>query len=653
MRIRDLLKPECINLHLEPQNKDLTIASLVNLIDKSGCLVDSERFRRAVLDRESKGTTALGEGVAIPHAKSAGVKRPALAAAVIASGTDFDSLDGKPTQLIFLIASPHHASNEHLDVLAHLSSMLIDENFRKSLIEATSVEDFLKCIDIAEGNCFDGRGEILDDTNVSAQYQEQNECTDKISTDNTQEIQEKHETTAANRSYDLVAVTACPAGLSHTYMAAEALEHKAREMGLSIKVETDGAAGNRNKLLPEEIAKAKAVIVAADRAVTMDRFVGKKLIRTGVVDGVRQPENLIKMALDPACPVYKATMQVESSSIAAKMYRHLMSGLTYILPLVATAGILSSLANFTILYGSNTALFLDSIGTNIGSLIIPVFAAFIAFSMAGRTGLVAGFTGGIVSSISNTGILGALVNGFVGGSIAFLVSTVLMRLVKGHDALLALLFYPLIGAIGTTIVAQVVVNPVCSFLDTYIYIFLTSAPAFNLAIVGAILAGMMAADMGGPFNKLAYACGVLMLANTLPNLGVVASIMGTVMLGGMVPPIAAGLASIIYKKGFSQKERELKYISVLKGLLFITEAVIPYMQVNPLLMRLTCIAGAASAGAMCMYFKAAIYAPHGGIFVIPISNNPLAYVLSLCVGVGVSTILCIIVRYYLLSLIHI
>ena len=641
MRIRDLLNKESIDLNLEAGDKEVTINRLVDLACKSGCLSDASRFNLAVLDRERKGTTALGEGVAIPHAKSAGVIKPGLAAAVIKDGVDFDSLDGKKTYLFFLIASPHHASDEHLDVLAHLSSLLIDETFRENLINAKSVDDFLKYIDNAESNAFDQSLNIIDDADSCVE--------DKTEHQDTSNEDFSHaDGTSACKVYDLVAVTACPAGLSHTYMAAEALEHKAKELGLTIKVETDGAAGNKNKLLPEEIAKAKAVIVAADRTVYMDRFVGKKVVRTGVVDGIRNPDLLIKRALDSSCKVYQSSLTITQSSISSKIYRHLMSGLAYILPLIATAGILLSLSANHMLYGSKTGLFLSSIGINIGSLINPVFAAFIAFSMAGRTGLVAGFTGGVVASISGAGILGSLFNGFSAGLIAFLVSKLLIRLVKGHDALLALLFYPLVSSIATACVGKFLINPVCSIIDSSIYIFVISAPLYQLALVGAFLAGIMAADMGGPINKVAYACGVLMLADTLPNLGVSASVMGAVMLGGMVPPIAAGLGAILYKKAFAKSECKMQYMSIIKGLCFITEAVIPYLKANPLLMRLACISGASVGGALCMYFRAAIFAPHGGIFVVPLSNSPMYYILSLGVGVLVSTVLFILFRIYLI-----
>lgn len=644
MRIRDLLNKESIDLNLEVGDKEVTINRLVELAKKSGCLSDAPRFNLAVLARERKGTTALGEGVAIPHAKSAGVKKPGLAAAVIKDGIDFDSLDGKKTYLFFLIASPHQASNEHLDVLAHLSSLLIDDTFRKNLINATSVDEFLKYIDDAESNSFDQSLNIIDDVDNNV---DENKVNSQEQINTIQDFSHADGSTAC-KVYDLVAVTACPAGLSHTYMAAEALEHKAKELGLSIKVETDGAAGNKNKLLPEEIAKAKAVIVAADRTVYMDRFVGKKVVRTGVVDGIRNPELLIKRALDSSCKVYQSSMIITQSSLSSKIYRHLMSGLAYILPLIATAGILLSLASNHMLYGSKTGLFFSSIGINIGSLINPAFAAFIAFSMAGRTGLVAGFTGGVVASISGAGILGSLFNGYSAGLIAFLVSKLLIRLVKGHDALLALLFYPLVSSIATACVGKFLINPTCTIIDSSIYVFVISAPEYQLALVGAILAGIMAADMGGPINKVAYACGVLMLADTLPNLGVSASVMGAVMLGGMVPPIAAGLASILYKNGFSKSERKQQYMSIIKGLCFITEAVIPYLKANSILMRFACIAGASVGGALCMYFRAAIFAPHGGIFVVPLSNSPIYYILSLGIGVLVSTVLFILLRIILI-----
>ena len=622
MRICDLLDRRAVNLKATPVTKESAINDLVDILAGTGCLNDTERFRAAVFDRERKGSTGLGEGVAIPHAKSAGVSRPAIAAMVVKNGVEFDSLDGKDVNLIFLIASPRNASDAHLDVLARLSTLLVDENFRKALISSQSEDEFLSYIDEAENK------ELKEQEN------------EKKAQNSQKEDPERNDDTY----YDLVAVTACPAGLSHTYMAAEALEHKAKEMGISIKVEADGAAGNRNQLMPEEIAKAKAVIVAADRAVNIDRFIGKRMVRVGVVEGVRNPFGLITRALDPNCPVYSAGALSESSNIPMKLYRHLMSGLTYILPLAATAGILSAVARLSFIQNTDLGLFLNTIGYSIGTLLFPVLSAFIAFSMAGRMALVAGFTGGVMADMASAGVIGAVLNGFVGGGIAFLTARVASRFLKGHDAMFALLVYPLIGAVLTTIIAKFITNIPSALLDSFIKITLTESNSLILALIGAVLGGMMAADMGGPFNKIAYACGVLLLGDCLPEIGVGSMVMAAVMAGGMVPPIAAGIAAKIFPHHFSKPEKGIALSSIVKGFLFVTEGVLPFLTVNPNRMRIACIAGSATAGAISMSLSCGVCAPHGGIFIVPLAEKPLYYLLALATGIIVGTIMFRIIR---------
>ena len=615
MRIRDLLDPQSVCLNAAPVSKEAAITTLADFMAKSGCISDVDSYREAVFERERKSSTGLGEGIAIPHAKSDAVTRPGLASMVVPHGVDFDSIDGEPVHLLFMIASPLQASDSHLDVLARLSTLLINEDFRKSLLAAQTVDEYLAAID---------RAEAAEDEKEAAEAAEQAAA---------QQAEQETGEPPKKKGYDIVAVTACPAGLSHTYMAAEALEHKAKEMGISIKVEADGAAGNRNSLLPEDIASAKAVIVAADRAIDIDRFVGKRMVRTGVVDGVHRPEELIKKALDPNCPVYKiGSMAAESSNLPMKLYRHLMSGLTYILPLAATAGILSAVARLEFVQSSSLGLFLDTIGYSIGTLLFPVLSAFIAFSMAGRMALVAGFTGGVMADMASAGVIGALLNGFVGGGVSFVVARVAQRYLKGHDAMFALLVYPLAGAVLTTLIAQFVTNLPAALLDNLITGFISNANTLTLVIVGAVLAGMMSADMGGPFNKISYATGVLLLADCLPEKGPGSMVMAAVMLGGMVPPLAAGLAAkLLAPHRFSQKERDLGWQAMLKGILFITEGVIPYLAAAPR-MRLACILGSATAGGLSMFFRCGIAAPHGGVFLMPIAINPLYYVLSLVVG---------------------
>ncbi len=624
MHICDLLDPRAIRLNVNVKTKEQAINYLVDLMSNTDCLSDPDRFRAAVFDRESKVSTGLGEGVAIPHAKSAGVKKPGLAAMVVPEGVDFDSLDGKTTNLFFLIASPHQASDAHLDVLARLSTLLVSEDFRKNLAECKSVDEFLNIINDAE------KKEIKKE-------EERNKS---------QELHQAEVKAGEKESdaYDIVAVTACPAGLSHTYMAAEALENKAKELGLSIKIETDGAAGNRNRLLPEDIAKAKAVIVAADRIVEMDRFIGKPLIRVGVVDGIRKPQELIEKALDPKCPLYQTGVLNNSTSIFMRLYRHLMSGMTYIMPIAATAGILSALARLEFIQGTQLGFFLDRIGYSIGTLLFPILSAFIAFSIRGRTALVAGFTGGVMADLGSSGVIGAVVNGFIGGAVALIATTFCTRFFKGHDAIVALILYPLIGALGTSCIALFFTNIPSQILNEYVQSFILEASTPMLVLIGAVLAGMMSADMGGPLNKTAYAIGVLLLADCLPESGPGTLIMAAIMAGGMVPPLAAGVSSILIPQVYSEKERKSSMMALGKGLVFITEGVIPYLAYNPIKMKFACIVSSAVAGGISMYFRCANYAPHGGIFVIPLAEHLTGYLIALTVGIITGAFLFAIIR---------
>lgn len=657
MRIRDVLDKRSIKLDAAPTNKQEAISLLVDLMAQSGCLSDVEQYRNAVFDREAQSSTGLGEGIALPHAKSAGVSHPALASMIVPNGVDFDSFDEEPAFLLFMIAAPQNASNDHLDVLARLSTLLMDPQFRDELLAAKSVDEYLAVIDRAEDRA-DAR-----DAERAAEHAAHDSAADSSATTSADSSAAASSAAGAGagagsgasgassaasasdtassepparkkKVYDLVAVTACPAGLSHTFMAAEALEQKAKELGVTIKVEADGAAGNRNSLLPEDIAAAKAVIVAADRAIDIDRFMGKRMVRTGVVDGVHKPEMLIKKALDPNCPVFKGGSITESSNLPMRMYRHLMSGLTYILPLAATAGILSAVARLEMLadYSQNFSLFLDTIGYSIGILLFPVLSAFIAFSLAGRTGLVAGFTGGVMADMASASIFGAVLNGFVGGGVALVISRCAQRFLKGHDAMFALLVYPLAGAVFTTLISQFITNLPAGLLGNFINTFITDAGPLTLALIGAVLGGMMSADMGGPFNKLSYAFGVLMLADCLPENGAGMIVMGSVMLGGMVPPIVAGVAAkFIAPKRFSEKEKSLAIGAIIKGCLFITEGVIPFLKAAPRL-RVACVIGSAVAGGLSMFFSCGVVAPHGGVFVILLAINPLHYFGSLLAG---------------------
>lgn len=619
MRICDLLDPRAILLNADVSNKEQAINTIVDLMDQTDCLNDPDRYRAAVFEREEKLSTGLGSGVAIPHAKSAGVSHPGLAAMVVPKGVDFDSLDGLPTNLIFLIASPHHASDAHLDVLARLSTLLISDDFRQSLTECKSVDEFLSIINQAES------ADLKEKEEKEQAKIEEAEAAAKESQASGTEVKPQ-------KVYDIVAVTACPAGLSHTYMAAEALENKAKEMGISINIETDGAAGNRNRLLPEDIARAKAVIVAADRIVEMDRFIGKPLVRVGVVDGIRRPQELIEQALSPDCPRYQSGILTSPSSLFMRMYRHLMSGLTYIMPIAATAGILCALARLEFLQSTQLGFFLDRIGYSIGTILFPILSAFIAFSIRGRTALVAGFTGGVMADLSSSGVIGAVVNGFIGGGVSLFITSFAARFLRGHDAIVALLLYPLVGALGTSVLALFITDIPASFIDDAITALIDGASTPLLMLIGAFLSGMMSSDMGGPFNKIAYATGVLLLANCIPEIGPGSLVMAAIMAGGMVPPLAASLASFVGRPLFSKKEKENSIVALGKGLVFITEGVIPFLAFNPVKLRTVCVLTSALAGALSMMFRCSVCAPHGGIFIIPLCENAVMYFASIVIA---------------------
>ncbi len=616
MRICELLKKQSINLDATPMTKEDAINTLVDLMAKSDCLVDVDRFRAAVFDREAQDSTGLGAGVALPHGKSSGVLKPGLAAMIIRDGIDFDSLDGQPTKLFFMIASPHKASNAHLDVLARISTLMMSDEFRSSLLEAKDVDDFLSIIDAAD------------------QKEIEREEKRRIERQKAEEAKKNSEHSAAESNkgyYDIVAVTACPAGLSHTYMAAEALEKKAKEMGVKIKIETDGAAGNRNRLLPEEISKAKAVIVAADRIVEMERFHGKRVIRVGVVDGIRKPEELIKAALSPKIQSYQANFS-SSFSLGMRLYRHLMSGMTYIMPVLATAGILSALSKLDLMHGTTMAFFFEKIGYSIGTLIFPILSAFIAFSIRGRTALVAGFTGGVMADLGGCGVVGAVVNGFVGGGVAMVTSMLVNRFLRGHDAIVALILYPLIGALATAAIVQAFTSIPTRIIDEYANALINEGSMALLIALGAVLAGMMASDMGGPINKTSYAIGVLLLADCLPDITAGGLVMASIMAGGMVPSLAASIANYLVPQAFSESLKKERFKTFGKGLVFITEGVIPYLQADHAKMRVACILSSALTGGLSMYFGCTVCAPHGGIFIIPLSSHPLEYVCSILAG---------------------
>lgn len=616
MHISDILKIECIDLQSKVTNKQEAIDHAIDLICKSNAIADKATFKAAVLERESQGSTGFGNGIAIPHAKSSAVKQVSLCALVIKQGIDFDSLDGEPVNLIFLIASPISVSNEHLDVLAHLSSLLIDASFKDYLINAQSQDEFLSIITMAE------QKHINANANTQVEHNEHN----------------------VNKAYDIVAVTACPAGLSHTYLAAEALETKAKHMGINIKVETDGAAGKRNVLTATDIAKAKAVIVAADRAVEQERFIGKPMVKVSVIEAVKNPQKLIEQALSSNCEIYNPNGMDYKTNIFMRLYRHLMSGINYLLPLVATAGILFAISYICSDGHTLADKFFTQIAVSLSDLILPILSAFVSFSIGGRLAIVSGLLGGVLASIAEAGVIGSLVNGFAGGYISLYLSILFNRYLKAADATMILILYPILSAIFTSLFAQFISNDLCHIASRYLYDYVVTGHIIVEIILGIILAVMMSTNMGGPLNKIAYSFGVLMLADALPKGNHQSSIMLCIMLTGMIAPLSCGFASLISKTAFSKEEKSLALKTIGNGLLFISEAAIPYLKQHGISMRLAFACGAMVTGVLTLVFDVSICSPHGGIFVLPLSNNPLLAVLFLSLGVIISSVLSILFR---------
>ena len=630
MTIRDLLAAESINLNGTPAGKTEALNQCIDLMAKSGKIADVEKYRKGVFAREEEGTTGIGMGIAIPHCKSDAVTKAGLAAMVVKDGVDFESLDGTPAKIIFLIAAPNTEDNVHLQVLSKLSVMLMDEQFTNSLINAGSVDEFLNIIDSAE--------KAKDEKEAAKEAKEPVEV--------------------KKDDVFIVAVTACPTGIAHTYMAAEAIEKKAKELGYQVKVETRGSAGAKNVLTDDEIAKATGVIVACDTNVPTDRFDGKKVIECQVSDGINKTEELVKRIAAGDAPVFKASGKKEAShssiggkeSIGHQIYKHLMNGVSHMLPFVVGGGILIAIAflidgfsvdlnslpadqraNFgTITQGA--ALFKGIGGTAFGFM-LPILAGFIAMSIADRPGLAVGFVGGSIAANGTSGFLGALVAGFVAGYIVNLLKKIFSKLPESLDGVKPVLLYPLLGIFLIGVIMQFVVEPPIGALNTAINNGLNGLNGASAVVLGVLLGGMMAIDMGGPVNKAAYVFGTASIAAGNYN------IMAAVMIGGMVPPCAIALATLLFKDKFTKEEREAGPTNFIMGLAFITEGAIPYAASDPLHVLPACIIGAGIAGALSQVFGCTLMAPHGGIFVFPVVGNALLYLLALVIGTVVSTFL--------------
>ena len=619
MRITELLDKRSIRIDGAPKSKNEALDQMVELMAKSGKINDLEAYRQEVYRREEEGTTGVGEGIAIPHGKGAFVDKPGLAAMVVKDGVDYDSLDGEPVHLIFLIAAPNTKDNVHLDVLSKLSVLLMDEDFSRALQNAKSPEEFMKIVDEAD--------------------QEAPDLDEKLKAD---------EATSEDQ-FRILAVTACPTGIAHTYMAAEGLEKAAKAKGCFIKVETRGSGGAKNVLTAEEIKNADCIIVAADTKVPMDRFNGKKLIEVQVSDGISKADKLIEQAMSGNVPVYTASENAEVSEKKAggskghQIYMQLMNGVSHMLPFVVGGGILIALAflidglcvDMTSLtaearqsFGSITpvAATLKSIGNLAFGFMLPILAGFIAMSIADRPGLAVGFVGGAIAANGTSGFLGALVAGFVAGYLVRLLKKLFEKLPEGLEGVKPMLLYPVIGIFLIGVIMTYIVEPPIGALNVMINNGLNSMNGAKAILLGALLGGMMSVDMGGPVNKAAYVFGTASIAAGNYN------IMAAVMVGGMVPPLAIALATMFFKNKFTEEERKAGPTNIVMGLSFISEGAIPFAASDPLRVLPSCIIGSAVAGALSMAFNCTLMAPHGGIFVFLTVGHPLLYLISLAVG---------------------
>lgn len=626
MKITDLLKKNGIALNPKIESKQEAIDKLVNLMDATGRLRDKEAYKKAVLDRESLSTTGIGDNIAIPHAKTSAVKEAGLSAMVLTNGVDYDSLDGEPAKLFFMIAAPEGENNLHLDVLARLSMMLMDVDFKDKLINAKSVDEFLSLIDSKEN--------------------------DKLKAENDKQEAQKSQ----SNGYRVLAVTACPTGIAHTFMAAEALENKAKDMGITIKVETNGSGGAKNVLTDEEIANAECIIVAADKKVEMARFDGKRVIQTKVANGIHKTEELLNRATNGEASIYhhaggsdnKSSSTDEKEGFGRQIYKHLMNGVSHMLPFVIGGGILIALAFLLDDYNINPANFgkntplaalIKTIGETAFGFMLPVLAGYISMSIADRPALAVGFVGGMLANLGTTyasafdssvsvisgGFLGALFAGFLGGYLVLGLKKIFDKLPQALDGLKPTLLYPFFG-IGLIGLIMILVNPFFGGINEAITHFLNSMGGTSKVLLGIIVAGMMSIDMGGPFNKAAYVFGTASLASG--NFGVMAA----VMAGGMVPPLAIALASTFFKNKFTNRERQSALTNYIMGLSFITEGAIPFAAADPLRVIPSCVIGSATAGALTMLFNCELRAPHGGIFVLPVIGNPLGFLGAVVVG---------------------
>ena len=656
MQITDLLKPQSVLLNADPVTKADAIYTLGELMEKGGNLIDKGEYLAAVFAREESGSTGLGDGIATPHAKSAGVKEAGLAAMVVPHGVDFEALDGQPSRLFFMIAAPEGAADTHVEVLSQLAMMVIDPDFKEALIAAPTVERFLELVTAKEQGNFDPSvAGFIKMAEPQAEEAEVSDASTAAVAAGTAAAVEK--VTVDNPHYDVLAVTGCPTGIAHTYMAAESLERKAKEMGISLKVEKNGASGVKDALTAEEIAHAKCIIVASDRQVEMARFNGKPMIQTKVANGINKAEELLTEAMAGTAAVYQAsaadheaaeTAASASDSVGRQIYKHLMNGVSHMLPFVIGGGILIALAFlFDTLdpvnpknFGSGNPLsaFLMQIGGASFGFMLPVLAGYIAMSIADRPGLVAGFVGGLLANQGGSGFLGALIAGFAAGYLVLLVKKLVSGLPQALEGTKPVLFYPVLGVLFIGLAITFVINPPVSALNHWLMDSLQSMGTTSRVLLGLIFGAMMSVDMGGPVNKAAYVIGTGALATGEYG------IMAAVMAGGMVPPLAIALCTTFFPSRFTEAERKSGITNYIMGLSFITEGAIPFAAADPVRVLPACIIGAGTAGALSMFFECTLRAPHGGIFVVPTIGNPLLYLASIAIGSVVACFILALVK---------
>lgn len=621
MKIVDLLKVESIDLKAKPQDKAAALEHLITLMERGGNIADKAEYKACVLRREEEGSTGIGEGIAIPHAKTSAVKAPGLAAMLVQDGVDFDSLDGEPAKLFFLIAAPDTEDNVHLDVLSHLSMLLMNDDFRSELLKAGSAKEFLSVIDKYENEKFE----------------------------------DEDEAAAPQAQRKVLAVTACPTGIAHTYMAAEALQEMAGKLGVAMKVETNGSGGVKNKLTAKEIEEAEGIIVAADKNVPVERFAGKPVIFVKVADGINKPKELIEEILSGKVPAYagKGGSEAEGEATEAKeslgrqIYKHLMNGVSHMLPFVIGGGILIALAFMfdmefagTAKFGSGTPLaaFFKNIGGLAFSMMMPILAGYIAMSIGERPALMLGIVGGFLAASGGSGFFGALFAGFLGGYLILALRKVLGVLPDSLEGLKPILLYPVLGLLIMGVLMTYVINPPTAAFNQWLAGALASMSTTSKILMGFVLGGMMSIDFGGPLNKAAYVFGTASLA-AADGSAVSSEIMAAVMIGGMVPPVAIALSTLLFSDKFTAKERQSGLTNFIMGLSFITEGAIPFAASDPLRVIPTCALGSAMAGALSMAFGCSVPAPHGGVFVFGVVQNWPMYFVALAAGSVVAAVL--------------